>query len=182
MNKMPQAAWQIRRISSTIESPAGCMAIGCWASHQTKASHSKQTAAKTPSNTQPSRRRWGLAFILKLMPGRWPMLSQRQNFRTIFGHQNRMLELSRWLAVVSPNRPPVAAVANRSSRAAIDHGLDRKTHARIQAILVGLPTWHMRNVRSLMELGSDSVPHVFVDHAKPILFVSVIHDLSLIHI
>ena len=42
--------------------------------------------------------------------------------------------------------------------------------------MVGLPTWHMRNVRSLMELGSDSVPHVFVDHAKPILFVSVIHD------
>ena len=104
--------------------------------------------------------------MLKLVAYLRPILGQGQDLRTVFGHQDRVLELSRQATVESSNGPAIVRVELASGGARVDHRFDREAHPGIQPVLSGLTRWHVRNVWPLVESCSDAVANILVDNTK----------------
>ena len=72
----------------------------------------------------------------KVMAGFRTVLGHGQNLRAVFGHQDRMFELSGDFIVAGTYRPAIIAVTSGMRPATIDHGLDGKAHPGVQAFLL----------------------------------------------
>lgn len=95
-----------------------------------------------------------------------PQLCVRQDFRAIFGHQNRVLELCAWLSVFGSNGPAVCFVQASKARPGVDHRLDGKGDSRKKAIRAALAIGEVRDRRILVEHTPQAVSDIFADDGK----------------
>ena len=96
----------------------------------------------------------------------WTLLRGSEYLRTVFGHENRVLELGRKGAVAGANRPAVSLVRYGVASAHVDHGFDRETDAGREAILPSLTGGEMGNGWLLMKLAAHAMPHELADDAE----------------
>ena len=81
----------------------------------------------------------------------WPVLRLREDFRTLFRHEQRVFELRGQLPVACAHGPSVLFVECGIPFADVDHGFDREAHARMESFLAGLARGIVRDRRFLME-------------------------------
>ena len=111
------------------------------------------------------------------MPGLGTVLCQRENFGTFFGHQNRVLELSRQSAVDRSHGPTIMRIQLAALGPGIDHRFDGETHSWIKPVLARLPRGNVRNVGTLMEFSPDAVADVLFNNPKATeILLHVIHN------
>ena len=100
------------------------------------------------------------------MPVLRPVLRNGHHLGAVFGHQDRVFELSRRLSVFGAYRPAIARVANRFLGAAVDHRFDGEANPRMQSVPARLRAGDVRDVGTLVELKPDSVADILFDDAE----------------
>src|SRR6267143_1418075 len=98
----------------------------------------------------------------------WP----RQNPRTVCGYRHGVLEMRRRAAIRRFRHPFIAHAHFRASR--IYHRLDGYYHAFLQPRAAPYITV-IRQVRLIVHLGADAVPHKLPHHRIPMLLDPALH-------
>lgn len=79
---------------------------------------------------------FAIQWLLEAVSPLRTVLRQRHDFRSVFGHQHRVFELSGQFAVTCSNGPTVGSIEDRVTCSDIDHGFDGETHARFEMVVL----------------------------------------------